>query len=204
MRVVSGLKEPSLPVDGSVPCWSQDVGIGKWPATTVAAMDRVIDTWPARRRRLLLLSGGGLLVLAAALVLASGMGRSRVRVEAAKITLSTVEKGLFKEFIPVTGTVQPIQTVFLDALEGGVDISKRSEGDGVESLLLSAVLLDGEMLVAGSVVESILAVPLPGLAQAKLQRVQEREAEPDEFPVGCGILPEDSCGCSERAQCSSS
>jgi len=57
--------------------------------------------------------------MVALLALASGLGRSRVRVETAKVTIGTVEKGLFKEFIPVTGTVQPIQTVFLDAPEGG-------------------------------------------------------------------------------------
>lgn len=92
-------------------------------------MDRPIDAGPAKRRRMLLFAGGGLLALVAALVLASGMGRSRVRVEAAKITVSTVQKGLFKEFIPVTGTVQPIQTVFLDALEGGT-VKHRFVEDG--------------------------------------------------------------------------
>jgi len=92
-------------------------------------MDRPIDAGPAKRRRMLLFAGGGLLALVAALVLASGMGRSRVRVEAAKITVSKVQKGLFKEFIPVTGTVQPIQTVFLDALEGGT-VKHRFVEDG--------------------------------------------------------------------------
>lgn len=92
-------------------------------------MDRVIDTRPARRRRLLLAAGGSLLVMVGTLVLASGLGRSRVRVEAAKVTIGTVQQGLFKEFIPVTGTVQPIQTVFLDALEGGT-VKHRYVEDG--------------------------------------------------------------------------
>jgi HlyD family secretion protein len=62
-------------------------------------------------------------------VLASGLGRSRVRVEAAKVTIGTVQKGLFREFIPVTGKVQPIQTVFLDAPEGGT-VKHRFVEDG--------------------------------------------------------------------------
>ncbi|WKZ64986.1 MAG: HlyD family efflux transporter periplasmic adaptor subunit [Flavobacteriales bacterium] len=92
-------------------------------------MDRAIDTRPARRRRLLYAASGGLLVMVALVALASGLGRSRVRVEAAKVTIGTVEKGLFREFIPVTGTVQPIQTVFLDALEGGT-VKHRFVEDG--------------------------------------------------------------------------
>ncbi|MBK8227658.1 MAG: efflux RND transporter periplasmic adaptor subunit [Flavobacteriales bacterium] len=92
-------------------------------------MDRAIDTRPARRRRMLYAAGIGLLVLFAVVALASGLGRSRVRVEAAKVTIGTVSQGLFKEFIPVTGTVQPIQTVFLDALEGGT-VKHRFVEDG--------------------------------------------------------------------------
>ena len=93
------------------------------------AVDRTIDTRPARRRRFLFIAGGGLLVMVAVVALASGLGRSRVRVEAAKVTIGTVQQGLFKEFIPVTGTVQPIQTVFLDALEGG-SVKQRFVEDG--------------------------------------------------------------------------
>lgn len=69
---------------------------------------------------MLVLAGGGLLVMVTLVVLASGLGRSRVRVEAGKVTIGTVSKGLFKEFIPITGTVQPIKTVFLDAVQGGI------------------------------------------------------------------------------------
>lgn len=71
---------------------------------------------------------GGLLILGAVLW-GGSFTTSRVRVEAAKVTIGTVEKGLFKEFIPVTGTVQPIQTVFLDALEGGT-VKHRFVEDG--------------------------------------------------------------------------
>jgi HlyD family secretion protein len=72
--------------------------------------------------------GGGLLLVLLALWSSSFTTR-RVRVEAAKVTMATVQKGLFKEFIPVTGTVQPIQTVFLDAPEGGT-VKHRFVEDG--------------------------------------------------------------------------
>jgi HlyD family secretion protein len=46
--------------------------------------------------------------------------RSTLNVERDKITISTVQENTFQEFIQVTGAVQPIQTIYLDAIEGGV------------------------------------------------------------------------------------
>ncbi len=92
-------------------------------------MDRTIDPRPARRKRLIALGCIGGLALLLIIFWASSFTTSRVRVETSKVTIGTVEKGLFKEFIPVTGTVQPIQTVFLDALEGGT-VKQRFVEDG--------------------------------------------------------------------------
>jgi len=44
---------------------------------------------------------------------------SKLNVEEEKITISTVTKGPFQEFIPVTGNVLPRTTIYLDAVEGG-------------------------------------------------------------------------------------
>jgi HlyD family secretion protein len=46
--------------------------------------------------------------------------RSRLKVEKDKITIATVSRGVFQEFIPQTGTVEPSRTVYLDAVEGGI------------------------------------------------------------------------------------
>ncbi|MEX0722303.1 MAG: efflux RND transporter periplasmic adaptor subunit [Gracilimonas sp.] len=46
--------------------------------------------------------------------------RSTLNVERDKITISEVKEDTFQEFIQVTGAVQPIQTIYLDAIEGGV------------------------------------------------------------------------------------
>ncbi|MBL7986115.1 MAG: efflux RND transporter periplasmic adaptor subunit, partial [Flavobacteriales bacterium] len=92
-------------------------------------MDRAIDPAPARRKRMIAIGCiGGLGILAIAFW-GSAFGTSRVRIEAAKVTIGTVQEGMFKEFIPITGTVQPIQTVFLDALEGGT-VKQRFVEDG--------------------------------------------------------------------------
>lgn len=46
-------------------------------------------------------------------------GKSRLNVQADRITIGEVKEGPFEEFIPVNGVVLPISTIYLDALEGG-------------------------------------------------------------------------------------
>lgn len=45
--------------------------------------------------------------------------RSTLNVEQDKLTIATVSEDSFQEFIQVTGNIQPINTIFLDAIEGG-------------------------------------------------------------------------------------
>ena len=56
-------------------------------------------------------------LISASLFFASG--NSSLNVEADRITISEVSRNTFQEIIPVNGTVQPIATIYLDALEGG-------------------------------------------------------------------------------------
>ena len=44
---------------------------------------------------------------------------SRLNVNQERLVVSTVNYGEFQEFIPVIGTVIPIKTIYLDAIEGG-------------------------------------------------------------------------------------
>ncbi len=46
-------------------------------------------------------------------------GVSKLNVEMNRILVDTIHKGVFQEFIPITGVVEPIKTVFIDAVEGG-------------------------------------------------------------------------------------
>ncbi len=46
-------------------------------------------------------------------------GKSKLNVQAERLQTDTIHEGVFQEFIPVTGIVQPIKTVFIDAVEGG-------------------------------------------------------------------------------------
>ena len=46
-------------------------------------------------------------------------GSSRLNVPAERITISEVTEGIFQENIPINGTVLPLTSIYLDALEGG-------------------------------------------------------------------------------------
>ena len=82
-------------------------------------MDRQIEKkkWPPKR--IITYSISGIFVLIVFYNLVFGDKSSKYNVDSQKITISTVSKGPFQEFIPVTGNVIPIKTVYLDAIEGG-------------------------------------------------------------------------------------
>ena len=86
--------------------------------TNQSSMDRKIDKkkWPPKK--IALVAGAALFVIFAVYAILGERG-SRLNVDADKITISEVTRGPFQEFIPVNGTVQPIQTFYLDAVEGG-------------------------------------------------------------------------------------
>ncbi|MFN0212947.1 MAG: efflux RND transporter periplasmic adaptor subunit [Saprospiraceae bacterium] len=54
--------------------------------------------------------------------------QSSLNVNREKITISKVERGVFDEFIVVTGVVQPLKTYLLDAIEGGYVSQKLLDG----------------------------------------------------------------------------
>jgi HlyD family secretion protein len=84
------------------------------------SMDQIIKKkkWPARR--IITYSLAGFFVLLVANLLLFQSSRSTLNVESEKLTVSTVQRGPFQEFIPVMGEVLPRQTIFLDVEEGGL------------------------------------------------------------------------------------
>ena len=69
--------------------------------------------------RILMGVGGVVLISLISFVLISSGGNSKLNVDTERITIASVEKGIFQENIPVNGHVLPITTIYLDALEGG-------------------------------------------------------------------------------------
>ncbi|MEO8860734.1 MAG: HlyD family efflux transporter periplasmic adaptor subunit [Ginsengibacter sp.] len=82
-------------------------------------MDRVIAKKYWSKKRILTIGG---IVGVVALILLSYFftsGNSKLNVDTERITISTITKGTFQEFIPVNGIVLPLTTIYLDAVEGG-------------------------------------------------------------------------------------
>lgn len=91
-------------------------------------MDRKIEKKKWTFKRIALWSGGSLflaIILYSFILADSG---TRLNVDRQKINIATVEEGEFREFIPVDGSVMPIKTIRLDAIEGGVVEKKYYEG----------------------------------------------------------------------------
>ena len=82
-------------------------------------MDRIIEKKKWTPKKLAYLAGGSFLVLLLLYALIFGDSSSRLNVQVERLTISKVQEGPFQEFIPVTGNVLPIKTIYLDAMEGG-------------------------------------------------------------------------------------
>ncbi|MEX0609580.1 MAG: efflux RND transporter periplasmic adaptor subunit [Balneolaceae bacterium] len=83
-------------------------------------MDRKIKKKFWTSQRIMLIAGAASLLALSIYAFVFMDVRSTLNVDREKITISTVQENSFQEFIQVTGTVQPIQTIYLDAIEGGV------------------------------------------------------------------------------------
>jgi HlyD family secretion protein len=82
-------------------------------------MDRKIVKKKWTLKRIAIFGGGALLFVLIAYQLWVADHRSKMRVDKDKVTIATVSRGVFQEFIPQTGTVEPSHTFYLDAVEGG-------------------------------------------------------------------------------------
>lgn len=65
--------------------------------------------------------------------------RTRYNVDREKITVAEVKEGIFQDYIPQTGTVEPSVTFYLDAIEGGTIKSVHAES--------GAMLQKGDVIV---------------------------------------------------------
>ncbi|MBP1649535.1 MAG: efflux transporter periplasmic adaptor subunit [Bacteroidetes bacterium] len=85
----------------------------------LGGMDRRVEKrfWTARNIGLAVLGGFVLIVLGYLFFFMDGS--SRLHVEAQRLTISTVTRGAFQEFTPVSGSILPRETFFLDAVDGG-------------------------------------------------------------------------------------
>lgn len=112
-------------------------------------MDRVIEKkkWPPKR--IATYTIGALVIAAVVYSLVFASHESKLNVQSERLTISEVREGLFLDYIPANGTVMPLKTVYLDAVEGGqVDTmfveegAVLKEGDPILRLSNTNLLLD--------------------------------------------------------------
>lgn len=93
-----------------------------------SSMDRVKPKKFWSTKRIGIIAGSTLLVAFLVYQFFFADKRSKLNVEQDKLTVSTVKQGKFDEFIVVTGVVQPLKTIQLDAIVGGYVTEKLIEG----------------------------------------------------------------------------
>ena len=91
-------------------------------------MDRALPKRFWTNQRLVLSGGSVLLIGLLSYTIFFADRRSKLNVEKDKITVSNVSTGPFEDFIAVTGVVQPLKTIRLDAIAGGYVTEKLVEG----------------------------------------------------------------------------
>lgn len=82
-------------------------------------MDRIVKKKKWTAKKLLSISGVAAIIGLCGTSYYVASGKSRLDVDSEKISISTISKNSFQEFIPVNGTVMPLTTIYLDAEEGG-------------------------------------------------------------------------------------
>lgn len=83
-------------------------------------MDRKIEkkTWTPRKIAAIL--GGAVLLGGIIYQIGFADHRSTMKVDKERLSIATVSKGEFTDYILVSGQIEPARTVFLDAIEGGM------------------------------------------------------------------------------------
>ncbi len=101
-------------------------------------MDRAIKNTSKRKRRILWISASVLIVALVSYQLVFADHSSKLNVERDKLTIADVIEEEFLDYMTATGNVEPLTTVYLDAVEGG----------RVEQILIE----EGSMVTKGDII----------------------------------------------------
>ncbi|MFZ2053497.1 MAG: HlyD family efflux transporter periplasmic adaptor subunit [Candidatus Aminicenantales bacterium] len=117
--------------------------------TPLSGMDRKIKKKKWTPGRIAIWTASAAFVLFMLYLFIFKLNRSALNVQTERLTISTVERGPFQEFIPVQGNVLPIYQHYLTAMEGGQveEIFVRAgamvkQGDSIVKLANTNLLLD--------------------------------------------------------------
>lgn len=113
-------------------------------------MDRAIEKkkWPLKKVLWIGAAAAAVFLLGYYIIFADKSSKLNVDIE--KLTIETVSEDLYRDYITVIGTVAPIQTIYLDATEGGSRVdeiikkegSKVNQGDIIARFSNTNLILD--------------------------------------------------------------
>ncbi len=145
-------------------------------------MDRKIENRGLIKKKQIPFIIAGAVILSITIWSIFGDHRSQLRVDKRAITAATAERGLFNDFVRVSGQVQPVTTIQLTPLEGGVvehifkeegSIVKRGEAIlKLTNSQLNLAILESEASLAEK--ENFLRNTLVQMEQQKLDLAQNR------------------------------
>ena len=100
---------------------------------------------------------------------------SKLNVDLDKVSIEEVKEGLFKNYIAISGTVEPIKTIFLDATEGGSRVEEIiiDEGNMVEEGDVIVKLSNTSLILEISNYEALVSRTSNELRQARLLMEQQ-------------------------------
>jgi HlyD family secretion protein len=137
-------------------------------------MDRKIEKKRGPTKKFVWIAVGVLAFLAIIFKIFFGDNASKLNVEADRITLEIVKKDIFQDYIAVQGLVEPIQTIYLDAVEGGrVEEKFREEGSMLKKGDAIIRLSNNNLILEISNNEASVARAVSELRTARLMMDQQ-------------------------------
>jgi HlyD family secretion protein len=138
-------------------------------------MDKVIEKKRGIRPKHIIWIVGGLVFIFLLYKVIFTESGSTFRAEKEKLTISTVEDGLFNDYITVIGNVEPITTIFLDAEEGGkVEEKLIDEGEMVKKGDVILKLRNNDLNLSIMTSESNMAYQTNELRNTQIQMEQQK------------------------------
>ena len=145
-------------------------------AVSGGAMDRVVERKRIDKR--LLIGGGAVGALLLILLFWLFAPRSDSQsVNPERLTIATVERGIFEDFLPLRARVTPLVTVYLDAVEGGrVEQLHVEDGAQVVKGQLLAVLSNADLQLSTLARQTEVEQQLNNMRSQELALQQARSA----------------------------
>lgn len=145
-------------------------------AVSGGAMDRVVVRKRIDRRLLIAGAGGAVLLLVLFFWLFAPSAGSQ-SVEAERLAIATAENGTFEDFLPLRARVTPLNTVYLDAVEGGrVEQLAVEDGASVSKGQLLAVLSNADLQLSTLARQTEVEQQLNNMRSQELALQQTRSA----------------------------